>query len=99
MVSNSFGIKSKPYELEVYRAQVALPTVQIAYPSRSTIEYGQSVDLQGTAKGSACTDAPRNRLILNWDVVVLDGNGTYRLLEQDGEHIMKAGLTFPFSVA
>ena len=97
-MSNSFGIKSKPYELEVYRAQVALPTVQIAYPSWSTIEYDQIVDLQGTAKGSVCSDTPHNRLILNWDVAVFDENGTYRPLEQDGERITKAGSIFPLSV-
>ncbi len=98
-MSSSFGIKSKPYELEVYVAQAALPTVHIAYPSRSTIEYGQVVDLQGTAKGPACSGTPHNRLLLNWDVAVFDENGTYRLLEQDGEHITNAGSTFPFPFA
>jgi hypothetical protein len=97
IVSDSSGIKSEPYELEVYVAQVSLPTVQIAYPSRSTIEYGLMVNLQGTVKDSACSDTANkkrnNQLILNWEVSVFteDGYG----LELDGEQVTKAGLTCP----
>jgi hypothetical protein len=96
-VSDSSGIKSEPYELEVYIAQVSLPTVQIAYPSRSTIEYGLIVNLQGTVKESACSDTAikkrNNQFILNWEVAVFteDGYG----LELDGEQVTKAGLTCP----
>ena len=95
IVSDSSAIKSKPYELEVYKAQVDFPTVQIAYPSRSTIEYGLTVNLQGTVKDSACSTSSntRNRLILNWEVAVFtkDEYG----LELDGENVTKAGLTCP----
>ena len=92
-MSNSFGIKSKPYELEVYRAQVSLPTVSIGYPSRSTIEYGSVVNLQGTVKDSACFDTTNNRLILSWDIAVFSEDGTD--LELDGERVAKAGFTCP----
>ncbi len=92
IVSDSSGIKSEPYELGVYRAQASLPTVNLAYPSRSTIEYGQIVDLQGTVKDSACSSTTQNiRFILNWEVAVFteDGYG----VELDGERVTKTGFT------
>jgi hypothetical protein len=94
VVSDSSTIKSEPYALEVYKAQGALPTVQIGYPSRSTIEYGLTVNLQGTVKDSACSGTTtNNRFILNWEVAVFteDGYG----LKLDDEYVAKAGLTLP----
>jgi hypothetical protein len=94
IVSDSSGIKSEPYELEVYRAQVSLPTVSIAYPSRSTVEYDSVVTLQGTVKDSACSDTTQNnRLILSWDIAVFAEDGTG--LELDGERVTKAGVICP----
>ncbi len=92
IVSDSSGIKSQPFELEVYRAQASLPTVTIAYPSRSTIEYGLIVYLQATVKDSACSSITKDiRFIFNWEVAVFteDGYG----VELDGERVMKTGFT------